>query len=376
MKGHDVAIIGLGPAGATLGYLLAKRGMRVLGIDYKKFPREKLCAGLITYKTQSLINNLVPGSLDFLEKEKIIFFSDWNYGIGTKKQGIFWQGKLEEPFKIVERQRYDYFWYKKFLEAGGKILTARVVGIREDKLFLDNGETLQAKFIIGADGVNSVVRKYLAKKKATLPPHNKKQALALEAFLPRDMVNLPYFPCIFFGYVPDGYVWSFPSSKGVCIGLGAGKIKDGKKLKVILEEFCWRYAKVKPAKVYAHFLPYGDFEEKPGLTNCFLIGDAAGFADPLLGEGIFYAHKSAYLLFKALERFFSNPAKVRKTYFQLLKEELKELRFALYWRKVTFSFLARGDFYLFKKIFSRYSRVLEETIQGKRSFYFCKYKDV
>lgn len=372
MKEQDVAIIGLGPAGSTLGYLLAKKGIKVLGIDYRKFPREKLCAGLITYKTQNLLNTLISGSVDFLEKEGIIFFSDCKYGIGTRKQGLFWQGRLEEPFKILERKEYDYFWYKKFLEAGGKVLTAKVVSINKGKLLLDTGKSVKAKFIIGADGVNSVLRKYLAKKKRVLPPNNKKQALALETFLPQEKVSLPYIPSIFLGYVPCGYLWAFPSRKGFCLGLGSSKLKDGKRLKTILEEFCWHYAQSRPQKVYAHFLPYGDFEEKPGLDRYFLVGDAAGLADPLLGEGIYYAHKSAFLLFKALEKFFTGLGTVEDNYFQLLAEEIKEMSFALYWRRVVFSLLKGGDFYFVKKIFSRYYRKIEETIQGKRSFYFLQ----
>ncbi len=372
MKNLDVAIIGLGPAGSMLGYLLAQKGYKVLGIDYKDFPREKLCAGLITDKTVQLLERIFPGSVSYLEEKKVIVFKSTSYGVGNR-QGIFWQGKLERPFRIVDRKKYDFFWYEQFQKAGGKVLRERVVKVEEGKIYLANGEILSPGFIVGADGVNSVLRRFLAQKKIVRPPHNKEQALALETFFKASDVNLPRFPSIFFGYVPSGYIWAFPHAKGFCLGIGSNKVKDGKRLKGILDEFCLSFVKNKAQKVYAHFLPYGDFEKSPAYDNCFLLGDAAGLADPLLGEGIYYAQQSAFLLASAFS-LASNEENIRDIYLQLLAEEIKELRFALYWRKVVFSFLWVRDFYPLKWAFFRGARYLEETIQGKRSFCFLKPK--
>ena len=48
----------------------------------------------------------------------------------------------------------------------------------------------------------------------------------------------------------------------------------------------------------SHALPYGNYLTRPGYGNVLLLGDACGLADPLLGEGIYYAHKSACLAAK------------------------------------------------------------------------------
>jgi flavin-dependent dehydrogenase len=45
---HDVLIVGAGPSGSTLGYLLAEKGLDVLIIDKAFFPRSKLCGGALT----------------------------------------------------------------------------------------------------------------------------------------------------------------------------------------------------------------------------------------------------------------------------------------------------------------------------------------
>ena len=45
----DVVIVGAGPAGATAACHLAARHHRILLVDRKKFPREKVCGdGLLT----------------------------------------------------------------------------------------------------------------------------------------------------------------------------------------------------------------------------------------------------------------------------------------------------------------------------------------
>ena len=38
-----MVVIGAGPSGACLGYFLAKQGRKVLLLEKKKFPRDKIC---------------------------------------------------------------------------------------------------------------------------------------------------------------------------------------------------------------------------------------------------------------------------------------------------------------------------------------------
>ena len=51
---YDVIIIGAGPAGTAAGYFLGGRGLSVLVLDRKQFPRKKACAGGITPKAMAL----------------------------------------------------------------------------------------------------------------------------------------------------------------------------------------------------------------------------------------------------------------------------------------------------------------------------------
>jgi flavin-dependent dehydrogenase len=49
-QSYDVVVIGAGPAGATLAYELAKKGIGVLVIEKEKLPRYKCCAGGVTMR--------------------------------------------------------------------------------------------------------------------------------------------------------------------------------------------------------------------------------------------------------------------------------------------------------------------------------------
>src|SRR3954453_2443918 len=44
---YDVAIVGAGPAGATCAWYLSKHGLRVLLLEKKAFPRDKLCGDAV-----------------------------------------------------------------------------------------------------------------------------------------------------------------------------------------------------------------------------------------------------------------------------------------------------------------------------------------
>ena len=80
-------------------------------------------------------------------------------------------------------------------------------------------------------------------------------------------------------------------------------------------------------------LPYGNYLTKPGHNNILLIGDACGLADPLLGEGIYYAHKSGQIAAMAVLKSYNNPDNALKIYKKLLHGSLIiELKYAKIWR--------------------------------------------
>jgi flavin-dependent dehydrogenase len=60
----DAVVVGAGPAGSTAAYLLASSGFKVLILDKSAFPRNKLCGGLLTWKTVRLLENIFTKTIE------------------------------------------------------------------------------------------------------------------------------------------------------------------------------------------------------------------------------------------------------------------------------------------------------------------------
>lgn len=64
-------MVGAGPAGATLGYFLAKMGRKVLVLEKKKFPRDKICGDALVKRAIEILDEM--GVYEQLLKENKLF---------------------------------------------------------------------------------------------------------------------------------------------------------------------------------------------------------------------------------------------------------------------------------------------------------------
>ncbi len=326
---YDVLIIGCGPAGATAGTLLAREGMDVMILDKKPFPRFKLCAGMLTRKTLDIGNRICPGLELKMEQKEIIRRRTTNYSIRNSKRCLY-AGRSGDSFVLVDRESYDLLWRDTAIESGAGIGLERVVqvDVSGSRVIGGSGRVYRARYILGADGGSSRARKALAREKVVNPPWSKGAALALEAYVPRDKGQFPDYPELIVGVVPDGYAWSFPGRSRQRLGICSARILDGKALKQILENL-WAGQNLfrnKGVQIQGHVLPYGDYEKKPGFQNILLLGDAAGLAEPLLGEGIYYAHASGEIAAKAVLGCKFRTARTADVYARQLAGIIREMR--------------------------------------------------
>ena len=138
---YDIIIIGAGPAGSTAAFILAGKGLNILVIDKHKFPRKKLCAGLLTWKTINTLEKIFKTDLNYLKSQGVINYQSEKYAIYNQK-GELIRGKLEFPYHFVDRKIYDKFWLDKAREAGAKVLTGEKAvsfDIQNSKLETDRG---------------------------------------------------------------------------------------------------------------------------------------------------------------------------------------------------------------------------------------------
>ena len=372
---YDIIIVGGGPGGSTAGYILNKLGFKVLIIDKNKFPRDKLCGGLITKKTLKLHTRIYDETEENLENNNIINYKSNQYKIFYKKK-LLLEKSSDIPFYFVERIAYDNYLIKKARETGVKIIEnnrVKSVNLQNSEIITENKNRFRAKFIIGADGTNSIVRKQVFQNNNTdKRKWQKNLATAFEIYIKHKDTNCTVdHPAIYFGYVNFGYSWIFPNKDKILIGMGGLQKKNKQNLMDQLNNFLsdLNIEQNGQVNVKAHTVPYGNYLMNPALNNTALIGDAAGFADPIIGEGIYYAQRSGELVACAINNCIKQNQDLKTAYLDLLHEHIyPELSGAKRARLLLYCIQDKFHFYPTKLLFHFYDKKLIELVHGKRSY--------
>lgn len=369
----DVAVIGAGPAGATAAYLLAKQGYDVRLFDRRSFPRPKLCAGLLTWKSIDLLERIFGLSLDRLKEQALIVHSCREYRIYHRVNEIG-RGRLDFPFHFVDRLTYDHHWLRLAEAAGARTIAGTAVtGVDAEagRLTLSDGRVFGARTIIGADGVWSKARRSLPDKDLQGRRWRANLAATIEIRHPNGSTTPPDVASLHFGYLPWGYAWSFPGKTARTLGIAGlrtarcGSIRDD--FRAFLEAVGINADMDETWKGYP--LPYGNYLERPVHQRLMLVGDACGLADPLMGEGIYYAHASARIAAQAIIEAGMEAGRAGRIYGETLNRGLiRELRWIKLWRTALFAG-GRHRRYRGLHLFCRLlPKRLESVIQGQRSF--------
>jgi menaquinone-9 beta-reductase len=319
----DTVIIGGGPTGSSCALTLQNHGFTSCVIDRHKFPRTKLCAGLLTVKTRQLLKRLLPNKS---EKE---FFA----ATGCTETPIFRlfdRGKpvvsvdIKPSIIMTERYLFDDYLLEAYKKRGGIVLEGRAVcefDFIHRILKLEDGSEVKYRYLVAADGANSLTSQASRKWR----PGN---ALCAETEIASEDLKTDGV-CAYFNIVPRSYAWTF--KKGDHISVGMIKLKGMKfNLKEKFLDFLKFLGVDHPVNypVKGAMLPMSNFKENPTYQESVLFaGDAGGFVDPLTGEGIYFALKSGMLAAESLLR--SKPCDVyRKTILPVTQKLKSDEKFA------------------------------------------------
>ncbi len=380
---YDVIIVGGGPGGSTAGYILSKQGLKVVIIDKEKFPRPKLCGGLASLKTLDLLYKIFNESVSSLYKKGLINYLSDHHEIYYKFERYITRNPSPLPFFFVDRLIYDNFLLQKAKDAGAKVLEGEIiklVDIDSCEVVLSNGEKFKSKFLIGADGANSIVRQEFIEKGLIDEEHVRhKMATGIEVYINRKELKKDIFdhPILIFGVVKWGYAWIFPNKDRIVVGLGAlnRKNKGGftKAIKGILSAI-----KLNPQyvpKIQGHPVPYGNFIYNPVYDNkVILIGDAGCYVDPMYGEGLYFSSKTGEFASLAILKYFNKSKLIEAYYMQQMRQyilptlkNLTRLRWLCY-----VSVDVALKYYPIQFLIRRFEKTFLEIINGIRPFRLWK----
>jgi geranylgeranyl reductase family protein len=316
MQLFDVLIVGAGPAGSFAAELLAKGGKRVALFDGRPDGEPKACGGGVTAKALKAwpqLLNAVGRTVDELDL----------YSPSGKRLHL----QLEEPFAIYSRVAFDNYLRERARGAGAQVFATKISGRAVQRtsdgwtVKSASGEEWTGKILVGADGAGSSIARMLA---GPLPPSEMEVAFGYRAPLP-EKTEAPTVVAFLPNWV--GYAWAFPRLDHISFGIATTQDAfEHKPLDDLLWDFMLGYYRQREdakAKLWSARTVDRERDQRlrtmleqtaeryaariPGLNAATwdkrsasgegwaLLGDAAGFADPVTGEGIYYALRSAEL---------------------------------------------------------------------------------
>lgn len=267
MQSYDVVIVGAGPAGLRCAEMLGSTAFSVLLLDGKNTVGPKACAGGLR----------LPSGYLTLPDSMTSTFGRHRFILNGEKYSV----RLRNALHVIDRPDLGRYQLDLISKHGNvTVQTGSFVKHIEDNcVVLNDNRKARFTYLVGADGSNSVVRRYLG-----LPS---KIYVGIHYIIPAMHDELVWF------FNPDllgsGYGWIFPHKTFISAGVffnpalvPAGKARGA------LDRLLVDYGlDCKAAKLEA--APVNCLYNGVKFNNIFLTGDAAGLASACTGEGMVYA---------------------------------------------------------------------------------------
>ncbi len=306
-----VVVIGGGPAGSMAAARLAESGLSVSLFD-EKLAWEKPCGGGITYKAYSqypfLRDNAVP-------KQEVS--NTWLHS--PKVGGV--RVNLNQPILIYSRKALNGLMLERAEKAGAQIEQERITGIERQEAgwtIRTKRGLLAADYVVAATGA----RNNLPGMGTAFKPMDTMTALGYYVPSERRDIDIQFFESF------EGYIWVFPRPGHLSVGI-CGKGVSAQALRTRLEEYMRLHdIPSKDATFYGHMLPSLDHDSwrnnRVAGDRWMAVGDAAGFVDPITGEGIYYAIRSGDLAGQLIGSDLNAPDKHPQLYAETLRVDFTD----------------------------------------------------
>lgn len=289
---------------------LAKNGFNCTLIEKKVFPRDKICGDALSGKVISVLKHIIPDIHNKLKISEIAtdckgikFISPNNTEVSVPFSSDYYTNENNEPSGfIMKRIDFDNMLYNecKTLEQITFIQNCTYETFEKltdgYKFKLSNGETIQTKIVLCADGNQSL----FARKEAKIDKSIKHHSGSVRAYF-ENVQNFEkgnFLELYFLDTYSPGYFWIFPLPNGQAnVGLGIRSdyiSKEKINLKNVFTELVTTHPIIKErlknstqtSQLQGFGIPLGSMQRNISGDHYLVLGDAAALVDPFTGEGI------------------------------------------------------------------------------------------
>ncbi len=310
----DIAIIGGGPAGATLARMVATRmgeKCKILLVDRRRLTQEvdvgsfrKCCGGLVAPDAQKMLARMG------LALPKSVLVGPQIFAVRTIDLSVGLERYYQRFYINIDREKFDR-WLVSQIPDNAEIMDDCLFKSYEQSgngyrlKLLYKGKIIErtVRIIIGADGAFSQVRKQAFGEKKW-----PKRYISIQKWY-KSQKTSPYFGAIFDPEITDFYSWIIPKEDllilGAALEMGENVHQKFELLKLKLENFGYQFGEETKKEGAFILRPLNLGQINTGKAGILLIGEAAGWISPSSAEGLSYAFRSAMILADSINQGFT-----------------------------------------------------------------------
>jgi geranylgeranyl reductase family protein len=312
----EVIVVGGGPAGSSTAHALASNGVDVLLLDRAKFPRDKTCAEYLSPQASRVLSDM--NVLDEIERSSPAHLAgmklrapNGQYACGEFASTHGFRGFRDHGLAI-RRLVLDAIVLEGAKSAGVRVEElARVTDVVKDRAGRVAGvsvigrdgspRTLTSRFVVGADGLRSVVGRRLGLTRTSRFFPRRIALVAhytgvrdVDAFGEMHVDHKGYFGIVDVGRGLTNVAVVVPISRAPEIGEGRAEFLD--QWIAARPHLAGRFVGAERVTPLRATGPFASISRPAWALGAVLVGDAADFFDPFTGEGIYAALRGGELV--------------------------------------------------------------------------------